>query len=837
MYITNAEELVDQLKPRLREYLTMMVGEEAQKNKFCCYVHNEDTPSMAYNPKTGYTTVHCFGCGVSHDIFSACAHLEGLPGQGPDWMKVTLPHLAEKLGVEIKLGEPSPADKAKGRLYKLSGDISTILAGTTSHLGYLQERGWSDSHLTIGQVSIEELKSKLIEQGWSHSELQTSLMLETSKTEFFSDQYVTFTIKDYRGRPIGFVSRNLGEGKKYVNTPETIIYEKRATLLGIDVALKDARRHGLYIVEGPGDLAALHSIGITNAAAVCGTAFTANHLELLKMLGIRKVYFALDWDESGARAIHRILKEELKFAPGVSCYVVNQPESGETDPGDFVQSLEVKEANAFHSIGKTPAFEWVLSRIGKDMPAEDICAEMVPIIASEETAVRREMFCSALSQFTGVSHQAIDQDVRNIRDAKTQERNRRVQAAAEAYTRNVQQDPGNIVTLMTEHESHIEYIEKELGRQSIGVNYQLSKYEALQEQRARQADKGVVGEFIMRYYTIFAEALSGGATWTDGVLTYVGGRENSGKTALCIALGMDVALHDDDAIVVMHFTDDSFAQVEPRLKTNIALMMQSPDEPFLTIGMANDPRRCNAEEYEMYRRADDKLRSMIAEEKLVFVDMEDGSTLSTLDKNLRHIRRRHPEKKLLVICDNTHNYMDYLQLDQPTRMTRISNTQKMLTGKYHCAMIATAEYRKNSASDTSKMKLPTNDDLADARALKYRPNMIIHVYNDLNDRMDDAEIFWTSNRHKGQRLPRLMLVISKNKISKFKDKLMMDLDPAMVGLRQIVTEQAREEAAAAWREKNGEAAPTEPETSYEPEPKQVQIPGGTTIEADDWDDV
>jgi len=830
VFITNAEELVDQLKPRLREYLVSMVGEEAQKKKFCCYVHNEDSPSMAYNPKTGFTTVHCFGCGVSHDIFSACAHLEGLPAQGPDWMKITLPHLAQKLGVEVKLGEPSPTDRAKGKLYKLTQDMTTVLAGSTSHLQYMQERSWSDNHLVVGSIAIEELTSKLLELGWTHSDLQTSMMLETSKTQFFGEHLVTFAIRDYRGRPVGFVSRNLkSEGAKYVNTPETLIYEKRNSLLGIDIALKQARQHGLYLVEGPGDLAALHSIGVVNAAAICGTAFTASHLELLKMLGIRKVYFALDWDKAGSRAVHRILKEELKFAPGVSCYVVSQPDSGETDPGELIETIVAgldkgakieDQSDIFHSLGKTPAFEWVLARLGADIPAEDVCAEMVPIIASEETAVRRELFCSALSQYTGISHQAIDQDVRNIRDSKTRERNDRLLAAGEAYWRGLQSDPGNIVALMAEHESHIEYVEKEFGRESIGVNYQLSKYEALQEQRARQSERGVVGEFTMKYYTIFAEALSGGGTWVDGVLTYVGGRENSGKTALCIALGIDVALHDDDAIVVMHFTDDSFAQVEPRLKTNIALMTKESTDPTLTIGMANDPnRRCNAEEYGMYQKADNKLRNLIAEERLVFIDMEDGSTLSTLEKNLRHIRRRHPEKKLLVICDNTHNYMDYLQLDQPTRMTRISNHQKIMTGKYHCAMIATAEYRKNSASDTSKMKLPTNDDLADARALKYRPNMIIHVYNDLNDRMDDAEIFHTSDAQKGVRLPRLMLVISKNKISKFKDKLMMDLDIDVVGLRQVVADDAREDAANFWQQrKDGE----------------VKIENGTVVEAE-WE--
>lgn len=821
MYITNAEELVEELKPRLREYLTLMLGEEAQKNKICCYVHNEKTPSMYYNPKTAFTTVHCFGCGASHDIFGAAAELENLPTRGPEWMTQTLPHLAEKLGVEVQLGEPSAGDRARGKLFKLAADIAGVLSTSTTHLEYLQERKWSDEHLLIGTIAVEELKSKLLNMGWTSTDLDTSFMIETQRQKFFGENLVTFTIKDYRGRPVGFVSRNLGDGVKYINTPETMVYEKRKALLGIDTALKSARQEGLYVVEGPGDLAALHRVGVKNVAAICGTAFTADHLSLLKMLGIRKVFFALDWDEAGSKAIHRILKEELKFAPGVSCYVVSPPEGEITDPSDLLAESDTGEL--FESLKKVPAFEWVLGRIGDSKNAEELCEEMVPIIASEQTAVRREMFVSALSEFTGVSHQSIDHDVRSLRDGKAKERDERLQAAAESYVRAVVSEPSNISALMAEHESFVEHINKEYNKGSIGVNYQLAKYEALQERRQRMADAGISTEFVMKWFSLFGEAMAGGQNWTDGCLIYVGGRANSGKTASVIGIGLDVALHDPDAIVVMHFTDDNYAQVEPRIKTNIALMTMAAADPHLTIGMANNPQsQCLSKDYfRVYQEADSSLRDLIATEKLIILDAEDGSTLGTLEKNLRHIRRRFPDKKIMVVADNTHNYMDYLQLDQPTRMTRISNTQKNLTGKYRCCMIATAEYRKNAPVDSTKMKLPVDDDLADARALMYRPNAIIHVYNDSHDRKDAAEITWTSDReeHKGKRLPRLMWVVSKNKISGFKDKLIADLDPSTVGLKQYSAETAREDQIEFINKVNA---------------GEVQVQNGMVVEAD-WE--
>ena len=107
-------------------------------------------------------------------------------------------------------------------------------------------------------------------------------------------------------------------------------------------------------------------------------------------------------------------------------------------------------------------------------------------------------------------------------------------------------------------------------------------------------------------------------------------------------------------------------------------------------------------------------------------------------------------------------------------------------------MIATAEYRKNMPMDHSKMKLPVDDDLADARALMYRPNVIFHVYNDMHDRKEHAEIFWKDEENIIR--PRLLLHFTKNKISGFKDKLILDLDPATVSLTPISPDDALQEA-------------------------------------------
>lgn len=794
MYISNVEELVEALRPRLKDYLLSKLGDVANSKVFKCYVHEDDTPSMAYNPKTGNTTVHCFSCGATHDIFSAASHFDNLPATGADWVTQTLPALAEAFSIQVKMGEPSPTEKERSKLYKLNADITALLEHSQSTVAaeYMKTRGWSDEKMTVGTISQQDLINGLSKIGWDVTQLYSNLLLN-AKAPLFGDDKVTFVIKDYRGRPVGFVSRSLAkEGPKYINSPESLVYEKRKTLLGIEVALTEGKKTGLFIVEGPGDLAALHRVGIYNAIATCGTAFTADHLALLKMLGIRQVYFALDWDDAGDKAMRRILKDELRFTTGVSCFVVARPKSEAKDVSELLENET--DYQIFTQLRKVPAFEWVLDK-ASNATAEELCTEMVPIIASEQTAVRREMLIKVLSDKTGITMESIREDIQSIRDSKTKERNHRTEAAAEKYLKDVQSDPSNAQAILTQHQDDLVYIEKEFNRQVLGADYQLSRYDALQETKFN-ADGSNFSEFKMGWFTLFAQAMSGSMPWTEGALFYVGGRPNSGKTSVVIAVGTDVAMNDTDAVVIMHFTDDSYAQMEPRIKTNIAAMVREENDPVLTIGMAANPKRniLGTDGWDVYNRADKIFRELLANERLVIVDQEDGASLSVLERNIRMVRAKHNDKKLLVICDNTHNYMDFMNLDQTNRMTRISDTQKNLTGKYRCCIIATAEYRKNMPLDPSRMKLPVDDDLADARALMYRPNAIVHVYNDMHDRKDDATIFWHKKEDPETKLPRLLLCFTKNKLSEFKDKLAIDLDPKTVSLKQIDIQAARFEA-------------------------------------------
>lgn len=792
MYVTNVDELVEALKPKLQQYLETKIGDEVQKKKFKCYVHEDSTPSMAFNPKTGNTTVHCFGCGITHDIFSAYSYFESMPNSGPEWVTQTLPSLAEELGVEVQLGKASARDTEKLKLYKLASDITSALESTDPG-DYPETRGWDIENLSVGRISPEALNSHLRSCGWSPEDILTSGMVKLDKNRyFFGEDLFTFVIKDYRSRPVAFISRNLKNQKpKYINTKETEIYSKSQDLFGIDVALRKgkATRLGLYVVEGTGDVAALHSIGVYNVVATCGVAFTSHHLALLKMLNVKNVFFMYDWDQAGRDALERIFKNELRLSPGINCWVVESPKEDYKDPGEF---LFDKTREDFYKLKRTQAFEWLLKWMKKDSPPDVICAEMIPVIASEATHVRREILMQVLSDTTGISFNSILSDVSSIRDNKFEERKERLKTAADRFGRNVQEDPTSISGLLGQLEKDIEYIEKEYERDLIGPSYQLSRYEAIQERLMSTEESQRPLEFTLKNLPELRQALSGGLSWAEGCLVYVGGRANSGKTATVISIASDVLLHDKDAIVLAHFTDDSYVQVEPRFKINIAQMIKESWQESLSIGMVANPMKNIKDQglWDLYQQADSIIRNALKNERLILMDSEDGNTLTVVERNLKYLRQRYPDKKIFVVCDNTHNYMDFMQHQRTERMTLISNYQKMLTMKYRCCMFATAEYRKDSSSDRTKLRMPVDDDLADARALTYRPNLIIHVYNDLNDRREHAEICWV-RPGSSKPLPRLVLVLSKNKISSFKDKLSVDLDPYTLTISSCDTEKAR----------------------------------------------
>ncbi len=792
-YISNLEAVLPVLHAKLPEYLSLKLGMELNyKSRFPCFLHKGENDNMGFNAKTG-ETVHCFSCNRDADIFSAASELDGLPSSGPQWVMETVPALCKLLSVPFQTGEPSPIEAERLRLWSLARDIAEVIQGRGAPQ-YAEERDWVQEDLIVGQIPEEELYDHLVRKGWEALDISRSLLVKTSTLSFFGPDKVTFVIKDERGRPCGFLCRNLsGRGPKYINSPESPVYQKGKILLGLDTALQSAKGSGLYVVEGPGDLAQLKRLGVTNSAATCGTALTVDHLLLLKAHGIRHVHLCLDWDEAGTTATDRIFFNILKQVPGFVVDVVMKPKVSTAKDVDELLKGETNP-QVFLELERIPAFAWVISKLSDNEPADVVCGKLIPIIAAEPTAVKREILTKQLSEFTSLSYLSIMNDVNAIRNNKFEERRDRLLAAADQYRRQVGEDPDNIISIMSSHEGILEKIEKEYNRDLIGPSYQVSRYNAIQDLRAVGDDSATA--FKMKWFKEFAEMISGGANWTTGCLMYAGGKAHSGKTLTCTTIAADVAMSDPDTITIVHSIDDSYTQIEPRLKSIIARMLY-PTYPRLSLGMIVNPKTglvgFGMEYQKALKEADETFRSLLADDKLILIDGEDGESLSTLEKNVRYYRQHYPSKKLLLVLDNTHDVNDHPGLDQHQRITQIAKAQKSMTIRYHACMIATAEYRKSQPKDPTKLVMPIDDDLADARALTFKPNVIFHVYNDLKDRKEHASIYHLGENN--ERHSRLILNFSKNKMSGKVGDLVVDVDPISVTITPVDSERAMREAA------------------------------------------
>ena len=796
---TNIDEVLPVIRTKLFDYLSNKISITNPKKAFRCLWHDDTgRPNMTLNPRNDYQTAHCFQCGKTSDIFGFAEKIDSLPTNGHEWLTVTIPTLCKELHIDFNFGEPTAGQKEKLKLYKLCRDIADILdtnKSSSEAISYIQKRGWnSGSHnLIIGSIDEDLLLEKLVENGWSLSTLLQSGIIKTKEKSFFGNDKITFVICDPHNRPIAFISRNIAEDstEKYIHTFDTLCFQKNRTLFNLGNTINEAKKNGIRIVEGVGDVASLSIDGLHNSVAILGTALSENQLLELKKFGIRKVVLCLDWDKAGQEATQRIIDNIIPKVQDLSYYIKINNKDDSKDPDEFLKRNSKED---FVNLPELSVFEWVIDSFKGEEP-EEICIRMLPYIAAEASAVRRNVLVQQLSTRTGIRVEAIENDLSFLRDKSASEKKTSMLAAVQEFQIAISTDPDNYMTLMSGLEETISKIEKKYAKAIVGVNYQLQRFEDMQKLREEDSSERSSATFNFKFYKDFGDALSGGMPYTRGCLIYAGGRSNAGKTMSCIAYGCDVALHDPNAMVIIHSIDDSYEQIEPRIKTNLYNMYEEFNSDFmLTLDMVVSPYKYKDQNHirNEIKKADEIFKQLLFEEKLILLDSNDGTNLTSLEKQWRYYRTRYPSKKLFGICDNTHDYEDHSNLDRTARMTLISSAQKKLATKYEACLLATAEYRKSDRSYAEKIVYPTNDDLADARALSYRPNIIFHVYNDIADRGEKAEIFW-KDKSTGEKRPRLVHLFTKNKINSFKGKLVRDIEPESVMCRPKDLKEAKAE--------------------------------------------
>ena len=320
---------------------------KAGKNhKACCPFHDEKTPSFNVNQDKQF--YYCFGCTASGTAITFL--MEHLHMGFVEAIK----DLASRGGMEIPRESDTAANTTNqlNKLYTLTESVTKFYLeqlkdnkNKTNVINYLKERNINreivvEFELGFAPPGWDNLVSLLGKSNQSIKELlNIGVIIQNDRGGYydrFRDRLI-FPIRDQRGRVIGFGGRVLGDEKpKYLNSPETIIFQKGRELYGLfqaRKALKDL--HELYIVEGYMDVIALAQFGIKNVVASLGTAATVEHME--KMFRItNKIIFCFDGDMAGGKAAWRALENSLPLLKnGRQVYFIFLPDN--EDPDTFVR--------------------------------------------------------------------------------------------------------------------------------------------------------------------------------------------------------------------------------------------------------------------------------------------------------------------------------------------------------------------------------------------------------------------------------------------------------------------------------------------------------------------
>ena len=347
-----SEDLVEEVRIRndIVDVISSYVNLKRKGSRYfgLCPFHNEKSASFSVSPDK--QLYNCFGCGAGGNVYTFIMEYENYTFQEAIKM------LAERAGVELPKEEQSEEARREADYNSLLLEINKEAAkyfyyqlrterGAQGYQYLTEKRKLSEDTvkkfgLGYSNKTSNDLYVYLKAKGYRDEVLKESGLVTISEKGNYDKFWnrVMFPIMDIHNKVIGFGGRVMGEGEpKYLNSPETRVFDKSRNLYGMNVA-RTSKRPNIIVCEGYLDVIALHQAGFTNAVASLGTAFTPQHALLLKRY-TKEVLLTYDSDNAGIKAALRaipILKEA-----GLSAKIINmQPYK---DPDDFIKNMGAEE--------------------------------------------------------------------------------------------------------------------------------------------------------------------------------------------------------------------------------------------------------------------------------------------------------------------------------------------------------------------------------------------------------------------------------------------------------------------------------------------------------------
>lgn len=424
--MNDMKEIIEEIKARcdiasvIGDYIKIQPS--GQNYKALCPFHVEKTPS--FHISTAKQVYKCFGCGEGGDVINFVMKMENL-----DFMDAVR-LLANRCGIDINFNIDEET-KQKIELSKKYQDIHTeaarfyfanLVKSKNRGYDYLRNRGLDDKTikrfgLGYSQDAWSSLMDYLIdEKGYSVEELlECGLIGKSTKTDKYYDKFrnrVMFPIFDYRGNVIGFGGRVLDDSlPKYLNSSDTLIFNKRHNLYGLNFARKNLSSRTVILVEGYMDLISLYQYGIKIAVATLGTALTSQQARLIKRYA-DNVIISYDSDGPGTKASLRAI--DILVEAGLSVKVLDLKDA--KDPDEYVRKYGTDEyRNAMKDA--VPRIKFKIDNLkstfdlSKDQDNIKFAQEAVNIIKQLKSPVEIDYYIKYLSEIVQLDEDAVKREI------------------------------------------------------------------------------------------------------------------------------------------------------------------------------------------------------------------------------------------------------------------------------------------------------------------------------------------------------------------------------------------------------------------------------------------
>jgi len=420
-----ADEIIQEVRDRID--IVELIGRHLTLKKSgrnhvgLCPFHNEKTPS--FNVNSDRQSYYCFGCETGGNAFTFLIHVENLTF--PEAVRT----LARECGIEVP--ESSEGGRSNTEILYRANEVAqaryrkALQVPGNPALAYLEARGLAADAVEkfrIGYApdSWDAVANALRDESISPEVgAQAGLLAERQSGGHYDRlrDRVTFPICDVRGRVIGFGGRAISPDQepKYLNTPESPIFHKRAALYGFPDALGPIRTAArAVVVEGYFDRIALDLAGVSGTVATCGTALTPDHVrDIRRRTG--EVVLLFDGDEAGQRALEKAL--QLLLPEGLRVRAVALPSGDDPDSFSVREGTEALKALVDSA---PPAIERVIARVaagGHDTAwkTADAVAEVVPMLALIPGVVERNEYATQLALAVGTQPRYVEAAVTSQR--------------------------------------------------------------------------------------------------------------------------------------------------------------------------------------------------------------------------------------------------------------------------------------------------------------------------------------------------------------------------------------------------------------------------------------